>query len=410
MSYCRISLLALAVLLGLLGGPVHAQVWNQGIALLQNDRCIEGRIERTGERYTITKAEGNQVSLPKGQVQYVGQNLIELYEFKRRGLPSNARGGDHFKLAQWCLRNQLLAQAGQHYLLLSQSHPPQSNPAVKRLGVEIKDAMLQQPAFRSHLGLAPVATQTWARSEPTGPPSSAQNQMDPAGGSSISLASADERQGDPRVLGQVQSQYVDHVQFILFNRCGQAGCHGIAAKNPFRLQPVGGVEANANSHKNMESVLKYVSRDPSARAALVDYATRAHGGRKSPAIATRETHLIQRIDQWIAFVRNPVVTAEAIGPSRSPNGLQLVQPGAPQYQPVPNQQLPNQTAPSAVSSGGQNTPSAAELDQLDAIITQQFAFPPKTKSSDPFDPAEFNRQRSDRRLQLPDPLRGVGTK
>jgi hypothetical protein len=139
-----------------LAGQVSGQIWESGVALLANDRCLDGRIELVGDRYTIKKIEGNQVAIGREQVQFVGKTMREVYDFKRRFLPSNARPGDHYKLAQWCLSVQLLAEAGEHYLKLAQSHPPQSHPSVKKLGVEIKDSMLQQDEFRRYLGMAPI--------------------------------------------------------------------------------------------------------------------------------------------------------------------------------------------------------------------------------------------------------------
>lgn len=133
-----------------------AQVIEFGYVLLNNDRCLDGRIEMVADRYVITKTEGNQVSAPRTQVQFVGSSKLELYEFKRRSIPPQARAGDHFKLAQWCLSMQLLAEAGQHYLKVIQTHPAQTHSSVKRLGAEIKEAMLQQAEFREHMGLSPL--------------------------------------------------------------------------------------------------------------------------------------------------------------------------------------------------------------------------------------------------------------
>lgn len=134
----------------------ESQIWDPGVALLGNERCLEGRIELVGDRYVVRKTEGNQVSIPREQVQFVGQSKSEVYQFKKRYLTSKSRPGDHYKLARWCLSVNMLAEAGEHYLSLAKTHPPTNNPTVKRLGVEIKDAMLQQSDFRRYLGMAPV--------------------------------------------------------------------------------------------------------------------------------------------------------------------------------------------------------------------------------------------------------------
>lgn len=382
-----------------------AQTWEQGVALLHNDRCVSGRIELGGDRLVLTKSEGHQFSVPRSQIQYVGSNLDDVYQFKRRALSPSARAGDHFKLAQWCLTNQMLEQAGEHYLILVQTHPPHTHSTVKRLGAQIKDAMLQQPGFRAHLGLAPIGLQTPSVASQDSPGSSASelnasptrtaNPPTPLHHptSSVTTASTSTTLASDSLATQLHARYADQVQFILFNRCGQANCHGSTAKNPFRLESVAGMNSAENSRSNMESVLKYVSESPSARSMLIEYATQAHGGRRQPAIAERESHLLARIEQWIGFVQNPVVHAEAIGPSRpsglGPSGLQPVAPDAPQYQVVP---------------------SPEELDELDALISQQVTFPPQSSSQDLFDPTEFNRQRDEQqRLRQSESLRSVST-
>jgi len=373
-----------------------AQVLETGFVLLNNDRCLDGRVELVADRCIVTKTEGNQVSIPRSQVQFIGSSKKELYRFKSRTLSPRSRAGDHFKLAQWCLSMQLLSEAGHHYLRLIETHPPQTHSSVKRLGVEIKDAMLQQPDFRSHLGLAPLNA-----ANPTIQSASATvSSVVPAGSAATFPAQ--------QLPVQVKALFVDQVQPILLNRCGQASCHGHAAGNSFRLEPVLGVEAASKSQSNMESVLTYISRTPEASSVLLEYATQPHGNRSVPPIAQREARLAIEIDRWIRFCQSQVVTAEAISLA-TPAGLRPVLAGSAEYRPVPNPSVMSTNAPRMAFSDnelasialnfpvGAEVPTADELDQLDQMITQQTGFPPLSggvSSQDPFDPAEFHRMRA----------------
>ena len=157
MSPCRIIDLRLAWICWVsLAISVHAQSWETGYVLLSNDRVLAGQVEMEADRYLIRKNAGNAVFVPRSQVQAVGHSLAELYQYKLGRMPMQARPGDHYKLARWCLSMQLLAEAGEHYLIVKKASPVEINPAVKRLGIEIKEAMLQQPEFRDYLGLPPL--------------------------------------------------------------------------------------------------------------------------------------------------------------------------------------------------------------------------------------------------------------
>lgn len=371
-----------------------AQVFESGFVLLTNDRCLDGRIELVADRCVITKLEGNQVTIPRSQVQYVASSKQELYRFKCRTLSPRSRAGDHFKLAKWCLSMQLLSEAGQHYLTLIESYPPQTNSSVKRLGVEIKDAMLQQPEFRSHLGLAPLNP---VGSHVAQTPSGGASAVVPASTATVSLAE--------QLPMQVKSLFVDRVQPILLNRCGQASCHGPASGNPLQLESAVGSDAARRSQGNMESLLRYISQNAQSRSILMQYATKPHGKRNVAPISARETHLSEEIDRWLHFAQNQVVTAEANSLAQ-PTGLRPVLPGSAEYRQVPDQALGVPRA-SIASAGyadpgsvpvhfpvGADVPTVDELDQLDQWVTEQTGVPPlavETNSQDPFDPAEFNR-------------------
>lgn len=344
-----LSLLALAFNLTLVASAC-AQVLESGYVLLTNDRCLTGRVELIADRYHVQKTPGNQVVIPRDQVQFVGSSLQELYRFKLNRLPIHSRPGDHFQLAQWCKSVHLLAEAGQHYLKVVQTNPPATSPAVKRLGVEIKEAMLQQPEFRSYLGMAPLSRT---------PTQTAQSSNNPSVRSAIQPASTF---SNALLSNQVQSRFSEQIQHVLTNRCGAASCHGHAASNPLQLLDVTAKHAARDTDANLRAVLQYVGQGTGSdtQSPLLEYATGPHGGSSVPAIDPRETQLIEALVGWIQFVQNPVITAEATSSTHSPT-----------LQPVPDGALPLRAVP-----GNPGNP-----DDTD----------------DPFDPAEFHRLRSQRR-------------
>jgi hypothetical protein len=355
---------------------VSAQVWESGSVLTVNDQVISGRIVQEVDIFHIRVNEGNEVHLPRKQVKAVGNSLQELYQYKRKQLTTSARGGDHAQLARWCLRVGLLAEAGEHYFLLAQRHPAKDNPSVRQLGVEIKDKMLQQNDFRLALGLKPLDRQpnSTAATRPT-------TEVVPA--SSISTPS------DSATLpGKINSQFSNQVQHILINRCGQAACHGHATSTPFRLWELTANDANNRSQANLQSVLKYISQDPKAKSALIEYLTKSHGPMHSPAIGPRESSLVNEVVAWVQLTQSPVVSAEAW---TQPTELNPLNATAPTLRQVPRGSGGDFQAE---FPEGADIPTAAELDQLDAEIHRQFEVQPAAGELDPFDPAEFNRRRT----------------
>ncbi len=172
------------------------------------------------------------------------------------------------------------------------------------------------------------------------------------------------------------------------------------------------------SSSNLESVLEFVSADSGDLSPLVKYATTAHGIQREPGISITETQLLTEISNWIQFIQNPVTNAAYSGAvgggAGSPPGpvtpvaayapaVQLVpvQPGASGLKPVPGQ-----NGTQVVAFPNDDAPTLGEIDALDRQLRQILGEPPLPANqeaanspargpaqSDPFDPAEFNRQR-----------------
>jgi hypothetical protein len=398
----RFILILLSTCLGLPAELSSGREWETGVVLLGNDRCLDGRVELVGDRYLIRKTQGNQVSIAQDQVQFVGNSWQEVYQFKARFLSRKSRPGDHYKLAKWCLSVQLLAEAGQHYLTLIQTHPPKTNPSVRKLGVEIKDAMLQQADFRRYLGLSPIVRSP-SIGQPDVPTDGEVVSRQPESG--VVTASAVALSGTSSGQSELDAQFNSRVQMILINRCGQANCHGHLATNPLRILEPANIPLAKGSRDNLASVIRYLSGSPAARTLLLDFATRPHGPQQSPGIGENEAHLVGELSHWIDQVASPVVPAHAVAPSGSPT-LQPVLPDADSYRPVPAENDPRadqgrdskgETSKAFTAIGfpvGADIPTAEELNELDDAITRELGFPPIQNSQDPFDPHEFNRLRA----------------
>lgn len=381
--------------------------------LLKNDRVLLGKIERQGDAFLVRIADDSQVSIPKAQTQFLGRHIQDLYIYKRQSL-TNPTTGDHFKLTRWCMANQLLDQAVNHYQIVAKDAG--SHPRVKQLAVELRNQLLEVEDFRSYLGLPPIVQraavlQSPAAAPPTSPSIVAQAAA--ASGGRHVVAASHKLESPPHPL--VVQRFADRVQPLLISRCSQAACHGGQAENRLRLINPNSKFFAQTSADNLASVLPFAQ--PLARDVipLLAYATQAHGLQRQPGIAITEASGVAELQAWVELVHNPVVTAVAAAPSSGlrpvPGGLLPVDRDAGQLKQVPRgEALPaggNALSGKPASGNiqfppGHEPPSLGELDALERQFDRLRPATPGTSDLpaasssrdpfDPFDPAEFNRR------------------
>ncbi len=349
---------------------------SQAVLLKKTDRILIGTVRLNGNYYEIEIADQSRVSIPRDQVDFVGATATEVYQYKCKNI-ARWLTGDHFKIARWCLQNNLLPQAVEHYVIVEKAAP--NYPLVKQLGVEIEQKILSDVKFRTFAGLGPLTsatantTRVTVEAKPTATKASATS----------------EAITNP----QVAMYFVDRVQPILINRCSQSACHGPSSSNSLRIiEPIGNAHARFSS-ENLKSVLNFVNQDASGTPKLLSYATKPHGLQREPGITLTESHLINELKNWIRFSANPIVPAVATMPAplqaNPPSKLTAIAPGTSPLRAVP------QTGPQVDFPSGTARPSMSEIDALETQLNQLLpkAQPEGANAKDPFDPAEFNRQR-----------------
>lgn len=394
-----------AVLLLLSYAIVSGQeVGQRAVLLKETDRVLFGKVLQRAGFYEIEIAPNSRVSIPTGKVAQVADSLEELYQTKRAGI-SQTSIGDHFQLTRWCLLNGLLSHAAEHYAIVARGNA--SHPRVKQLGIELEEQLLRDQGFRNYLGLEPLA-------QPGDDPKVAvKSQADPAESSVVTASTFETRSA---LHPKIAQHFADRIEPILLNRCSQAACHGVQGTSSLRLlEPHGRTHAKTAAD-NLASVLKQVPNTPNQVAPLLHFATQAHGTQRAPAIAVTDAKLVQELQNWIDFVRNPVVSAVATTGNRpddrhNNSGLKPVSPGGAPLRLVPQasrKDSSNSAAKSAEPAApqqipfpatgfpvGVHPPSAAELDALDAQLQDilgESGSGGAANADDPFDPAEFNRK------------------
>ena len=367
--------------------------------LLKNNRVMYGVVEPRGNVVTIRVADNSSVSIPLKDIQAVKASLRELYEFKVQSIPI-WKVGDHFNMTRWCGINGLLDEAVEHYQKVAAQAG--QHPRVQQLALELRNQLLEDPAFRDYLGLPQKSAleNTPSKLTETSAASASQLATGVRTASAVHLAAASV---DSVYHPQIVRSYADKIQPILLNRCSQSACHGGQSTNSLRIIAPYGRNGGLTTAENLRSVLLQLDRPNGDTPTLIRYATQAHGLQRQPAIGLTETRLLQELQAWISFTENPVITAGGTGPTDGSDRAELassltpVAPLTAQLKTVPKVEAgsvemampPNTSAPNNGFPPGLTPPSASELDALEAELDLLEAGAGQAK--DPFDPQEFNR-------------------
>lgn len=396
-------LCSLGCLLGAVG-TLPAQDTQVGALLLKNGRLLTGQVYEDGGFYRVQVAQDSRVSIPRDQVQHVAADAVAIYALKCEDV-RDWNTGDHFQMTRWCLANDLPNQAIEHYRLVAEQAA--DHPRVKQLAVELRKNLLADGAFRAYLGLAP-------QGQPDAHPATElveQGAVEKVPTPVVPVSAASGNAAQAAMHPQIAAKFTQRIQPILLNRCSQAACHGALGKNALRItEPYRAAYARITSD-NLRNVLAYAETDGQAGIpVLLKFATQPHGIQREAAIGLTETQLLKDIGDWLEFVKNPVVPAvseqtgvAAASPAGMPAGpsgftpmlspgvaLVPVKPGDRGLKAVPRSEGPLDAA----GFPGGDVPLDSEIDRLDQQLRQILGEPPAPAptTTDPFDPAEFNRQ------------------
>jgi hypothetical protein len=211
-------------------------------------------------------------------------------------------------------------------------------------------------------------------------------------------------------------QFVTTIQPILFNRCGNARCHGPSASNGFELDRfrVGAGTHRLKSERNLAVILEHVDPTDPGSSAVLEVTRGSHGGQSvfHGPVAARQ---IELVTTWLhaavaELFPNAARKRQSPFQARLPIASQTRTPvgGVPQQSPLPASELPEFGIRDSEPVRLSPAPAATQLripsdqPQFDGTNPRQ----PKlvgfqdvlrqTENSDTerdaFDPDEFNRK------------------
>jgi hypothetical protein len=381
------------------GTPSSLAFYGEGFVLLQHGNVLRGFVKPQSDRITITLDKGSEVTIPNRQVLSIGKSMESLYAFQIKAIRKWGTG-EHWHLAQWCIQNGLLDQAIEHYTELEITLA--DTPKFKQLDLQLRQALLADAQVQKALeerGIPnPIAPASY---EETSEPSNLSQTKSP----NDNRLNQD---GNPPagtgyiVPGYLRRGFQIDIMPVVVSRCGQAGCHGMLAKNPFQIfQPVG-EQASSISQKNLDTLMSYVDHADPTQTSLIQYAIRPHGSQRNPSIQPNRDEdrvLLDKILSWLRSVKEsesgspPIAESAPVAPAMALIPKNAVQQAMrrrsagdiPQQDRTAKLSKPPKSAPPPVVL------DAAELKEIeDAISRLEQTHREQTSSRDPFDPNVFN--------------------
>ena len=371
----------LAVCLGGLAQEVAPS--SQGkVAILANDRILQGDIELVGKQYRIRRSIGESW-LPADQVRCLCGTLEEAFAYLLAQANLND-GDERLRLARWC-----------HLHGLKQHAADEAAAAVRLRPDHVESQRLLKGMQRSLNSDLP-SEQSKEESEPETMPNL------PYNASSLGL-------------------FVNKVQPILMNAC--ARCHACGKGGAFKLARVydeGGLGNRRTTQQNLMATLAQLNRERPSSSPLLSYALTLHGNADMPPLPARTAPAYRTLEEWVqqalaglprttaagpplvtemknvGVVQPPLSSAVGTAPAPVPSAQTAVagaswiaqwQPPSKENSESPKDQPKPAPAQTASETQPPVDPAATEFAQPRADTASASSTP-----VDPFDPLIFNRQ------------------
>ncbi len=248
----------------------------EGVVLLANGELIAGTIIPAGDRYDVHLKTG-EIRIRRSDVAMICADARECY-LKRRAAVEPGRVGEHLALAEWCIRNDLLAEADQELAAARSADP--MHPRIRL--VESRLTLARQPP-------------------PSAPASTPER-----------LVSHDSLDDMARNLPHgAMETFTNNIQPLLLNYCSKSGCHAGRTDGALKLERIHPTRSGRSAtQRNLQRVLALVNRDDPSASKLLQAPIRAHGPLGAPIFTDRQQTQYRQLVQWVYVVAGARLPAE----------------------------------------------------------------------------------------------------
>ena len=253
------------------------------VIVLRNGRVLAGQVTLVEAGYQVDSLSG-RVVIPRNLVEVEALNLVDAHQKLRSKMPEKTASG-HISLGRWCLVHGLNQQALAEFREAERLGPKNKKSATREMIARLAPTVADR-------GNAPTVRSTTALMSRDVEPIEALG-------------------GLPR---DVAGAFVQRLQPLLSNRCGNGSCHGTSVRRAFRLESIGRDRSGfqVRTRKNLEAVLGQVNLSRPADSSLLRFARKSHGSTPGirPARPLGRGQLLL-IESWVRRVaRSKEVRAE----------------------------------------------------------------------------------------------------
>lgn len=226
------------------------------VLVLRTGRVMKGRIKKISTGWLVSTNRGNAV-IPFEQVHFDSDDLNEAYLRLRiqNGRPTVA---SHLRLAEWCLSQNILAEAAR----------------------ELRDALQKDPANETARLMLNRVDNEIRRRNPPEPATETPTDVVILTERAVEVADTEVR-SLAGLSPDSAREFVASIQPLLLNKCGNARCHGTASKNDFKLTRLRSGASNSRivSEKNLAVVLNDLQPKSDNKPRLQQIIRGTHAGK-----------------------------------------------------------------------------------------------------------------------------------
>ena len=238
------------------------------VLVLRSGEVFQGGVSVSGKEYVLTLPKG-ELRFPAVDVDFCCPTLQEAYQRKQAAIaPDNVQ--EHFLLSQWCVKQNLLAEAAQQLDAVA--------------AVEPNHPMLE--VFRQRLDLLSRHLAEHKSAARPAAPAVTSEELDRV------------IRGLPE--GTVES-FTQRIQPVLMNHCATAGCHGPTSSAKFQLARVTNTKTSSRraTQRNLLVVLQLVNHDDPLASPLLTVPVRPHGPVQAAIFTDRESAQYRKLVEWV---------------------------------------------------------------------------------------------------------------
>ena len=277
------------------------------VILLSDGKILRGKVTKD-ETGTVVVQKLGTIPLKKGRVEGIFASLREVYEYKRDRM-AQVDPDEHLKLAHWCLKEGLKAEAKEELarvLSLVEGHP-QAGAMLASIEAEThRPASVDPGVQRTSLEMPADGAPGALDPEVLGLPSKRPKKL----GRPVIFDLP------PAQAARLYQEFVASVHPELQRRC--AGCHNERSESAFQLMQVQTRPALKDPvllRNNLDVALRLVDRERPDKSELLTSSIMPHGKLNTPVLPGVNSPSYRAMARWVQGLKS---TPSAVDPEVAP--------------------------------------------------------------------------------------------